>query len=424
VKGWYAQHKDTGKWHKIEDVKDTGISAEKEGGGNNYHLEGVDKPVHQSKIIDMRAKVMNKSIDKISGGKADKKNPSDFDAVALKEGTKHEMEHTDNHDIAREIAMDHLSEDPKYYDKLKEIEKYDRVDREADGKRELDYGKEELEKDPKSSRFITRKELMDKWNKLKKALSSSDAIMEITSQEYQDEEDDNEQENESVDPDNNSEQLEEQGGEDDNEQENESVNSADEIEQPGEQGEEEQPEEPEMDDSSELEEMLREEGYSEAEIAYVVHNHMMPQSTVDDIKMDGHKAQNDSKQDAASHDLEHKKRMNDLEYQKAQGGNDDEVAQHELEHKKRMSDLEYDTAQQEQGINDLDRQHKQRMLDLEFEAAKREKELELQFKEKELELKLQGKKESQVVATTAKKDAAKSRKMDAAKTSNKEKKGK
>jgi hypothetical protein len=28
------------------------------------------------------------------------------------------MEHTDDEEIAREIAMDHLTEDPKYYTKL------------------------------------------------------------------------------------------------------------------------------------------------------------------------------------------------------------------------------------------------------------------------------------------------------------------
>lgn len=40
----------------------------------------------------------------------------------LEKGTKVEMEHTDNADTAREIAMDHLMEDPAYYDKLAAIE--------------------------------------------------------------------------------------------------------------------------------------------------------------------------------------------------------------------------------------------------------------------------------------------------------------
>ena len=33
-----------------------------------------------------------------------------------------EMEHTDDKDKAREIAMDHLMESSKYYDKLEEME--------------------------------------------------------------------------------------------------------------------------------------------------------------------------------------------------------------------------------------------------------------------------------------------------------------
>jgi GNAT superfamily N-acetyltransferase len=44
--------------------------------------------------------------DKIKGGLADKKKPSDFDRKALKQGTSVEREHTSKPGIAREIAMD------------------------------------------------------------------------------------------------------------------------------------------------------------------------------------------------------------------------------------------------------------------------------------------------------------------------------
>jgi hypothetical protein len=40
----------------------------------------------------------------------------------LNKGIKTEMEHTKDKDKAKEIAMDHLSENPKYYDKLKKVE--------------------------------------------------------------------------------------------------------------------------------------------------------------------------------------------------------------------------------------------------------------------------------------------------------------
>lgn len=59
------------------------------------------------------------------GGKADGRKPEDFDAKALAEGTNHELEHTRDRKVAREIAMDHLAEDPRYYEKLSKIEKGD-----------------------------------------------------------------------------------------------------------------------------------------------------------------------------------------------------------------------------------------------------------------------------------------------------------
>lgn len=40
----------------------------------------------------------------------------------LKKGIEVEMEHTDDPEEAKKIAMDHLSEDPQYYSKLDEVE--------------------------------------------------------------------------------------------------------------------------------------------------------------------------------------------------------------------------------------------------------------------------------------------------------------
>jgi len=76
----------------------------------------------------------------LKGGKADKRTLKDIakkhdkkgyyhiDNVLeslkkqLNKGIKIEMEHTNNKQKAKEIAMDHLFEDPKYYDKLSKIE--------------------------------------------------------------------------------------------------------------------------------------------------------------------------------------------------------------------------------------------------------------------------------------------------------------
>jgi len=59
----------------------------------------------------------------LSGGEADHKPDSEFPQEALAEGKKHEREHTDNAEVAKEIAKDHLSEDPAYYEKAEILEK-------------------------------------------------------------------------------------------------------------------------------------------------------------------------------------------------------------------------------------------------------------------------------------------------------------
>lgn len=59
----------------------------------------------------------------LKGGLADRKQPKDFNSKSLKKGQRVEREHTDKPDLAKEIAMDHLAEDPKYYEKLEAMEK-------------------------------------------------------------------------------------------------------------------------------------------------------------------------------------------------------------------------------------------------------------------------------------------------------------
>lgn len=60
--------------------------------------------------------------DQLVGGLADDKTPKDFNKKDLLKGLKVELEHTKDLSIATEIAMDHLTEDPKYYDKLEKME--------------------------------------------------------------------------------------------------------------------------------------------------------------------------------------------------------------------------------------------------------------------------------------------------------------
>ncbi len=71
------------------------------------------------KIADKFALLLK---DLVPGGLADRKDLSDFDEAALQEGIRVEMEHTNNPELALEIATDHLTEDPDYYKKLRSIE--------------------------------------------------------------------------------------------------------------------------------------------------------------------------------------------------------------------------------------------------------------------------------------------------------------
>jgi hypothetical protein len=61
--------------------------------------------------------------DRLPGGEADQRKPSDFDPHQLAAGIGVEVEHTNDVMVAMEIAMDHLAEDPRYYTKLRTIHK-------------------------------------------------------------------------------------------------------------------------------------------------------------------------------------------------------------------------------------------------------------------------------------------------------------
>jgi len=60
---------------------------------------------------------------KLKGGVGDNKNPAELDRSELNSGIKEEKEHTNDTDVATEIAVDHLTEEPKYYSKMKKVEK-------------------------------------------------------------------------------------------------------------------------------------------------------------------------------------------------------------------------------------------------------------------------------------------------------------
>jgi len=92
--------------------------------------KGRNKDFRFQDTMIREPKTMNE--DKISGGLADDKSLGDvakhhgieLDELRLEfnKGLKVEMEHTDDEKVAKEIAKDHLMEDPKYYTKLKTVE--------------------------------------------------------------------------------------------------------------------------------------------------------------------------------------------------------------------------------------------------------------------------------------------------------------
>ena len=63
-----------------------------------------------------RGELKTATDDKLDGGAADNVPDSSFPESKLQEGAEHEREHTDNDQIAKEIAKDHLHEDPEYYE--------------------------------------------------------------------------------------------------------------------------------------------------------------------------------------------------------------------------------------------------------------------------------------------------------------------
>jgi hypothetical protein len=71
---------------------------------------------------DLLAKGKDKPKDQIPGGLADKGPPKDLDPKELEMGIEVELEHTDDKSKAREIALDHLTEIPDYYTRLKKME--------------------------------------------------------------------------------------------------------------------------------------------------------------------------------------------------------------------------------------------------------------------------------------------------------------
>ncbi len=65
-------------------------------------------------------KIFKKS--RIKGGIADDRPDSSFNQKELNDGIIIELEHTDDKELSKDIAKDHLEEFPNYYTELKKME--------------------------------------------------------------------------------------------------------------------------------------------------------------------------------------------------------------------------------------------------------------------------------------------------------------
>lgn len=81
--------------------------------GGKKAVEHWDKESKGKKLPERVSKS-----DKLKGGLADNKTNEDFPKDQLEIGKEVEMEHTNDPEIAEEIARDHLVEDKRYYTKL------------------------------------------------------------------------------------------------------------------------------------------------------------------------------------------------------------------------------------------------------------------------------------------------------------------
>jgi hypothetical protein len=87
---------------------------------NGYNIHEVEDIMYQ--LATDHVEEGSDEEDQLQGGRADDVPDEDLPMEQLLKGIKVEMEHTDDEDLAKEIATDHLEEFDDYYDALAEME--------------------------------------------------------------------------------------------------------------------------------------------------------------------------------------------------------------------------------------------------------------------------------------------------------------
>lgn len=89
-------------------------------------VDGLGKEVtikiNELKSLMPKPQPQQQADDQLPGGDGDDISEEDVDKDELKLGIEDETEHTTDKDLAKEIALDHLSTDPKYYSESKIME--------------------------------------------------------------------------------------------------------------------------------------------------------------------------------------------------------------------------------------------------------------------------------------------------------------
>lgn len=113
--------------NKAKDLKASGLGTEP-AWAKVLNLKGDPYEALLDRSLIGTSVLKKATADIIPGGKADNVPDKAFNSNKLEEAQKHEMEHTNNPALAKEVAKDHMAEDEDYYEKLKKIEKKSEVD--------------------------------------------------------------------------------------------------------------------------------------------------------------------------------------------------------------------------------------------------------------------------------------------------------
>lgn len=107
-------------WQRWQDMsqEERARWEEEHGGMSPQYTKPTFREIKETVSSEKWASIILGFGDEIPGGLADEYFPEEFDEDQLERGIEVELEHTDDEQLALEIAMDHLVEEDDYYDQL------------------------------------------------------------------------------------------------------------------------------------------------------------------------------------------------------------------------------------------------------------------------------------------------------------------